>query len=498
VGQFRYFQLENFRAFKDSEKFNFPGITILTGKNSSGKSSIIKSLLLCKDNFESDRFPRILKFEGSVHGLGSLKYAKNNETAKNSKLSFSWPAYTRSEYETPIIKMLYRSDKKQPDYGFIVGLEFYDPGSDCVFGSINFVSDYKIQISFKCEILFEVLKGILNKPTLKPNQKISNRAEQFSYLKDLKDIDQLCNVKFMEDDSDDDIEEIGDNWDLKLFHDYNLWDVFELFFQKLLGDNKMRGGSILTRFMERHFTRSFSHFFQFGFKFLPSIRGHQTRLYVDNVANTVINKVAKEFYDNADAIQKSKGIQSFLKKWLSEFELGDSISVNRVEGIATSIKINNGPKSADLSDFGFGTTQFMVMLMEIVNLAIQKEKANHASPYWMISIEEPESNLHPDFQSKLADLFVDAWIQFQIQFLLETHSEYMIRKMQLLIKNNKSKKGFLHSDLEVYYINKTEKKSKKVSKVVRMCPQQDGSFKHGFGPGFYDESSNLAMDLFDL
>ena len=51
------FGLENFRVFKDYTWFDFAPITILVGPNSSGKSSLIKALLLLKDNYEKRNFP---------------------------------------------------------------------------------------------------------------------------------------------------------------------------------------------------------------------------------------------------------------------------------------------------------------------------------------------------------------------------------------------------------------------------------------------------------
>jgi len=51
------FGLENFRVFKDYTWFDFAPITILTGPNSSGKSSLNKALLLLKDNFEKGNLP---------------------------------------------------------------------------------------------------------------------------------------------------------------------------------------------------------------------------------------------------------------------------------------------------------------------------------------------------------------------------------------------------------------------------------------------------------
>lgn len=47
------FGLENFRVFKDYTYFDFAPITILTGPNNSGKSSLNKALLLFKDSIDS-------------------------------------------------------------------------------------------------------------------------------------------------------------------------------------------------------------------------------------------------------------------------------------------------------------------------------------------------------------------------------------------------------------------------------------------------------------
>lgn len=48
------FTLKNFRVFdnKQGETFDLASITILTGCNSSGKSSVVKALMLLKDFFQ--------------------------------------------------------------------------------------------------------------------------------------------------------------------------------------------------------------------------------------------------------------------------------------------------------------------------------------------------------------------------------------------------------------------------------------------------------------
>lgn len=47
---FRSFGVENFRVFKNMTEFEFKPITILTGPNNSGKSSLLKALLLFMNN----------------------------------------------------------------------------------------------------------------------------------------------------------------------------------------------------------------------------------------------------------------------------------------------------------------------------------------------------------------------------------------------------------------------------------------------------------------
>ena len=65
------FTLKNFRVFDEKQggTFDLKPITILTGCNSSGKSSLVKSILLLKDFFcqldESGRFSDCkLDFQG--------------------------------------------------------------------------------------------------------------------------------------------------------------------------------------------------------------------------------------------------------------------------------------------------------------------------------------------------------------------------------------------------------------------------------------------------
>lgn len=51
----------------------------------------------------------------------------------------------------------------------------------------------------------------------------------------------------------------------------------------------------------------------------------------------------------------------------------------------------------------------------------------------MVILEQPELHLHPLAQSALADLLVEVAKARKLQFLVETHSEHLFRRLQTLI-----------------------------------------------------------------
>jgi hypothetical protein len=67
--------LENFRVFRTPHKIELKPLTVLIGPNSSGKSSVIKSLILCSNN--SSNKLQNLDFTGPKHNLGTFHNATN-------------------------------------------------------------------------------------------------------------------------------------------------------------------------------------------------------------------------------------------------------------------------------------------------------------------------------------------------------------------------------------------------------------------------------------
>jgi predicted ATPase len=109
--------------------------------------------------------------------------------------------------------------------------------------------------------------------------------------------------------------------------------------------------------------------------------------------------------------------------------------------------------------------------------------------------EEPEANLHPKLQSKLADFFVISKKYYpSISFIIETHSEYFIRKLQYLT----AKKEIGTDQTIIYYFNDDKYVTEKEPKVKSIEITETGGLTDTFGQGFFDEITKLQFDLLKL
>ena len=111
-----------------------------------------------------------------------------------------------------------------------------------------------------------------------------------------------------------------------------------------------------------------------------------------------------------------------------------------------------------------------------------------------IIVEEPEQNLHPKLQSKLADLFFELNKTYGFNFIIETHSEYLVRRSQVIVAHenkktskDKRKKEWVNP-FKVYYFPAD-------GYPYDMEYASDGYFEKPFGKGFFNVSSELSLDL---
>ena len=195
----------------------------------------------------------------------------------------------------------------------------------------------------------------------------------------------------------------------------------------------------------------------------------------------------------------SYNVDSFINKWIKEFGIGESISMEMdSEGVGLKIWINkaNGEKNL-LADEGYGITQLVAILLQVENAIIERDLEADENHSITVAIEEPEIHLHPAYQSKLTDMFADACLTYNIHFIVETHSEYLIRKLQVMVADERYRIRGIHPLTSNYIsLNYVDRGEDGVARNKKIGIAEDGSLIDEFGEGFYDEADNLAMELF--
>ena len=179
---------------------------------------------------------------------------------------------------------------------------------------------------------------------------------------------------------------------------------------------------------------------------------------------------------------------------MAEFGIGKNYIIESFGGEGYTIKIDTENGWVNLADLGMGSNQLMVLLFSLAT--IMYEHGHHGTDGGksyiskFIIIEEPEQNLHPRLQSKLADLFAAVAVDESYNFLVETHSEYLIRRTQVLVAEMNLSEEELEKQnpFKVYYFPAEDL-------PYDMKYTTSGRFDNSFGEGFFDEASSSALTI---
>lgn len=197
--------------------------------------------------------------------------------------------------------------------------------------------------------------------------------------------------------------------------------------------------------------------------------------------------------------EKSKAKESFklfTRKWLKEFEIGEELSYGyKKKNDIYYVKVDK--KALPEYGLGFGliihillalSNEYLKYSMDSIDSKNDDLKLIFPSTY---IIEEPETGLHPAFQSKMAEMIVDIQKTFGVNLIIETHSEYFIRKLQYLTATKVINPG----EAVIYYFNNPKKVPANEEQIKKITIDENGSLSDTFGTGFIDEGTNLKFDL---
>lgn len=133
--------------------------------------------------------------------------------------------------------------------------------------------------------------------------------------------------------------------------------------------------------------------------------------------------------------------------WLKKMKVADKLEVRQI-GRSTryEVVVHRDGAIANLRDVGIGVSQ----VLPVLTVAFFAPEGS------TILLEEPEIHLHPLAQSVLAELFVEVSKKRKVQFIVETHSEHLFRRMQTLVAKQKTSTA----DCAMYFVEKGRNSAK--------------------------------------
>jgi len=493
---------DNFRVFDTKTKLDLAPITFLTGPNSSGKSSVLKALLLLKSNYNSDL--QVLDFSGPKHNLGTFENTVNTKTNNESlviglqtKLGstqsyglnqgtfIKQPITTKRSVYTVLkefddstktsiaIELTYKKNERS---GKLRKLELFTKDDTSAFlileiGDQN-TNSHKMFIDGEKINKDKMLTSIFHRPLITyQDAEYSKKGKSKTYIHPT-----IFSIK--ESAKDVYIDEPITVF-TKLYEKY----VLENFVLK----NRKELHSYFLAMPLKRILKDFAEIAD-NLEYLEAVRANTKRLYTNDSQGTSFNELILEYRSR----EISDESLQFTNKWLKKFEIADEVKFENIEGVATTIFLIKNSRKVALADLGYGITQFLPILLKIALEVpiLHNSEDDLIVVKKIILLEEPETNLHPKLQSLIADFLLDAVKTFEIRFIIETHSEYIIRKMQILTAEKKLKQD----DSIIYYFNE-DTNTQDSQKVIKIEIKPNGTLTEEFGHGFFDEATNLKIEL---
>ncbi|MBA2853934.1 putative ATPase [Methanococcus maripaludis] len=500
------FKLENIKSFKNTPEIELKPINIFVGPNSSGKSSLIRFPVVLNQTVIDENTP--LKLFGNLIDYGNFEDVIYNH--KGHTISFEiifdkirFPVHyedPKNDFEKNInsvrkllstgdlkIKVKLYKDKKiyvdefalKADNKEILKIKKAGKGLNATYDMkfyFNGVNKYlkKIQMDFvgfipdirygtNETIMDDLCSNIVNKEV---------DLRKMLYLRQDFPLELESESLNSKGFSKNDIRKIKSNV-TKL----NLLSNI----QRLLNELQYKTRPHLTNII-----------------YIGPFRKSPERIYRDSETNFL--NVGVEGENTVLLLKQSeqnekKGYKTVEKvsEWLYD-SLGYSLKLEEIESTQLFKVLISSPNNStgdNIIDVGYGISQ----VLPIVTQLYHKRHGNGRWKYHKNSIfiiEQPELHLHPAAQSQLADLFVEKVVSDKrSKLLIETHSEHLIRKLQILVADPEC---MINSeDIAIYYISKKGKSTE--SEILRINMNDNGTFADEWPSGFFDKNYELSKQL---
>lgn len=144
-------------------------------------------------------------------------------------------------------------------------------------------------------------------------------------------------------------------------------------------------------------------------------KGEFTAAYLDQHGDRVIQ------YQTPEGVTRYSPLRSAVSEWCQHLGIADTVNVELRGKLGHELQLQIFGHERDPTAVGVGASQLVPVVVLVLG----------APPNSIVLLEQPELHLHPKVQSRLGDFF--AWARQDVSLIVETHSEYLVTRLRLRV-----------------------------------------------------------------
>lgn len=440
------FRVKNFKAFSDTDEISVKPLSILSGINSAGKSSIIQSLLLLKQtigseralNLQGDLMPSKINFDELVHNKPELDEAQ-------------------LEY---ILKFCYEEDSEETRFLFDSMKRVATQLNIPLLETSNYVN---LTLTLKFE---NGAYGFVGRPT----ERVTELT--FDLTHDDVPIGKIHIATTQKGGYK--VKVIKEGSPVRLYDEAKLAvDGLTNFLpSSLIFEGETNGWQLSFGQMFRQLMTLIRVDLSDNLNYLSSFRTGSRRAYLYDPSSFAVAKdggnfasvfwnlrheQVSYFYDE----QVTKSLEELTYSVLRQVGLKQKVEIRKIDaGIELIIveldTLNNRDVKVTLPDVGQGYNQILPIIIQGL---ITPENG-------LVIFEQPEIHLHPNIQSQLIQFFIGL-ARSGRNVLVETHSSHLIDHLQLEIVRDYS--NWVQNNSQLLFVHPPQKyKPSAETKIVEV------------------------------
>jgi predicted ATPase len=385
-------RLRNFKSWEDTGEISLRPITGFFGANSSGKTSLLQALLLLKQTTDSPDRGIALHFGDAktlidLGDFASVTYQHLMD--RELKFSLDWETPTEFQIVDPTAKKTIVIESRH--LGFSATVRGENGGTSKAVRMVVPKMEYRV-----AGANFELKRKVDTKPDYELN---------------------LRNIKYQL------VRSQGRPWPLPgPVKCYGFPDQVRAYYQNagFLSDLELA--------FEEQMRRIY---------YLGPLRAYPERRYswagaqpsdMGRAGDQAIDAILAS-RDRGELLSRGKGrkrvtLEQYVASWLknlgliAEFRVAPVSEGSQIFQVLVR-KMAAGPEAL-ITDVGFGVSQ----ILPVVVLCFYVPEGS------TVILEQPEIHLHPAVQANLADVLIDAYKTRNVQIIVESHSEHLLRRLQ--------------------------------------------------------------------